>query len=75
MPGSVVSGNALYLGICVARILAKMVLPELPPGEHFWQHLSLLTDITDRYLYVLLLKEDKIFMRNAGYVLFSVSDV
>ncbi len=34
VPGSVVSGNALYLGICVARILAKMVLPELTPGEH-----------------------------------------
>ncbi len=35
VPGSVVSGNSLYLCICVTRILAKMVLPELTFGEHF----------------------------------------
>ncbi len=29
-----------------------MVLPELPPGEHFWQNLSLLTEITGMCLYV-----------------------
>ncbi len=35
VPGSVVFGNALYLGICVARILPEMVPPGLTFGEHF----------------------------------------
>ncbi|PIE73903.1 MAG: hypothetical protein CSA20_00885 [Deltaproteobacteria bacterium] len=56
VPGSVVFGNSLYLRICVARILAKMVLPGLTSGAHFWQNLSLLTDITDRCFYVFLFK-------------------
>ncbi|PIE59197.1 MAG: hypothetical protein CSA32_05230 [Desulfobulbus propionicus] len=35
VPGSAVSGNSLYLCICAARILPKMVPPELSSGEHF----------------------------------------